>query len=78
MYPQTKLQTGDVAHLIGAAEDVEEAAKKSVTPWFRQNGGLRLSGPGLLVGILVGMISLPMAGVPVGTGYRWRLPDFGA
>ena len=69
MYPQTKLQTGDVAHLIGAAEDVEEAAKEigySLVP--SKVVDYVYLGLGVLVGILVGMISLPVAGVPVGLG----------
>ena len=69
MYPQTKLQTGDVAHLIGAAEDVEEAAKEigySLVP--SKVVDYVYLGLGVLVGILVGMISLTVAGVPVGLG----------
>ena len=69
MYPQTKLQTGDVAHLIGAAEDVEEAAKEigySLVP--SKVVDYVYLGLGVLVGILVGMISLPVAGMPVGLG----------
>ncbi len=69
MFPQTKLQTGDVAHLIGAAEDVEEAAKEigySLVP--SKVVDYVYLGLGVLVGILVGMISLPVAGVPVGLG----------
>lgn len=69
MFPQTKLQTGDVARLIGAAEDVEQAAREigySLIP--SRTVDYVYLGLGVLVGILVGMISVPVAGVPVGLG----------
>lgn len=69
MYPQTQLQTGDVAHLIGAAEEVEKAAKEigySLVP--SKAVDYVYLGLGVLVGILVGMITVSVAGVPVGLG----------
>ena len=69
MYPQTQLQTGDVAHLIGAAEEVEKAAKEigySLVP--SKAVDYVYLGLGVLAGILVGMITVSVAGVPVGLG----------
>ena len=69
MFPQTELHTGDVARLIGATEDVDQAAREigySLIP--SRTVDYVYLGLGILVGILVGMISVPVAGVPVGLG----------
>lgn len=69
MYPETTLQMGDVAHLVGAAEDVETAANDigySLVPSHVVD--YVYLGLGVLVGIMVGMISVSVAGVPVGLG----------
>jgi AspT/YidE/YbjL antiporter-like protein len=69
MYPETVVQTGDVVRLIGSAEDVAKAADEigySLVP--TKTVDYVYLGAGLLVGILVGMVSVPIAGVPVGLG----------
>jgi aspartate-alanine antiporter len=69
MYPETVVQTGDVVRLVGSAEDVAKAADEigySLVP--TKTVDYVYLGAGLLVGILVGMVSVPIAGVPVGLG----------
>ena len=69
MYPQTEVHLGDVVRLVGAAEDVEQAARElgySQVP--SKVVDYVYLGSGMLVGILVGMLSVSVAGIPVGLG----------
>lgn len=69
MYPQTEIHMGDVVRLVGAAEDVDQAARElgySQVP--SKVVDYVYLGLGVLVGILVGMVSVPVAGMPVGLG----------
>jgi aspartate-alanine antiporter len=69
MYPQTEIHMGDVVRIVGAAEDVDQAARElgySQVP--SKVVDYVYLGLGVLVGILVGMVSVPVAGVPVGLG----------
>ena len=69
MYPQTEVHLGDVVRLVGAAEDVEQAASAlgySQVP--SKVVDYVYLGSGMLVGILVGMLSVSVAGIPVGLG----------
>jgi aspartate-alanine antiporter len=66
MYPQTEVHIGDVVRIVGAAEDVEQAAGElgySQVP--SKVVDYVYLGLGVLVGILVGMVSVP---VGLGTG----------
>lgn len=92
MYPETEVQTGDVVRFVGATEDVDAAANEvgySLVP--SKLVDYVYLGFGVLAGILVGMITVSVAGVPValGTGggclisglvFGWlraRYPTFG-
>lgn len=69
MYPQTEVHAGDVVRLIGAAADVDRAAAEigySLIP--SKAVDYVYLGIGLLVGVLVGMISVGVAGVPISLG----------
>jgi putative transport protein len=69
MFPQTEVHSGDVVRLIGAADDVEAAAKEIGYPLVPTNlVDYVYLGLGLLAGILVGMVTVSVAGVPVGLG----------
>jgi putative transport protein len=69
MYPQTEVHIGDVVRIVGAAEDVAQAARELGYPQVsRKVVDYVYLGLGVLAGILVGMISVPVAGVPVGLG----------
>ncbi|MDX1268728.1 MAG: TrkA C-terminal domain-containing protein, partial [Oceanisphaera sp.] len=68
-FPQTELHSGDVVRLVGAAEDVAKAADEigySQIP--SKVVDYVYLGLGVLTGILIGMISVSVAGVPVGLG----------
>ena len=92
MYPETEVQTGDVVRFVGATEDVDAAANEvgySLVP--SKLVDYVYLGFGVLAGILLGMITVSVAGVPValGTGggclisglvFGWlraRYPTFG-
>jgi len=69
MFPQTEVHSGDVVRLIGATEDVEAAAKEigySLIP--SKLVDYVYLGLGVLAGILLGMITVSVAGAPVGLG----------
>ena len=69
MYPQTEVHMGDVVRLVGAAEDVEAAADEigySLVP--SKLVDYVYLGFGVLAGILVGTLSVRIAGVPIGLG----------
>ena len=69
MYPQTEICLGDVVQLVGEAGDVASAADEigytQVKSSFVDHVYL---GCGMLVGILTGLVSVPVAGVPIGLG----------
>jgi putative transport protein len=69
MYPHTELQMGDVVQLVGEAGDVAKAADEigytQVPSSFVDHVYL---GCGMLVGILMGLVTVPVAGVPIGLG----------
>jgi putative transport protein len=69
MYPQTELHSGDVVRIVGEAEDVAKAADLigySLVP--SKLVDYVFLGLGVLAGILIGMITVSVAGVPVGLG----------
>ncbi|WP_163338484.1 aspartate-alanine antiporter [Desulfopila sp. IMCC35008] len=69
MYPQTEVHAGDVVRLIGSAKDVDRAAEEigySLIP--SKAVDYVYLGIGLLVGIVMGMISVNVAGVPISLG----------
>ncbi len=69
MYPQTEIHMGDVVRIVGAAEDVDQAARElgySQVP--SKVVDYVYLGLGLLTGILLGMATVPVAGVPIGLG----------
>jgi len=69
MYPQTEICLGDVVRIVGEAGDVAKAADEigysQVASSFVDHVYL---GCGMLVGILMGLVSVPLAGVPIGLG----------
>jgi putative transport protein len=69
MYPQTEIQMGDVLQVVGEAGDVAQAADEigytQVPSSFVDHVYL---GCGMLVGILMGLVTVPVAGVPIGLG----------
>jgi AspT/YidE/YbjL antiporter-like protein len=69
MYPQTELRAGDVVRFVGASEDVARAADLvgySLVP--SKLVDYIYLGLGVLAGILLGMITVPVAGMPIGLG----------
>jgi len=69
MFPQTEVQAGDVVRLIGAAADVDRAAVEigySLIP--SKAVDYVYLGIGLLAGVLLGMVSVGIAGVPISLG----------
>ena len=69
MYPQTELHSGDVVRIVGEAEDVAKAADLigySLVP--SKLVDYVFLGLGVLAGILIGMITVSLAGVPIGLG----------
>jgi AspT/YidE/YbjL antiporter-like protein len=69
MYPETEARSGDVVRLVGEAEDVAKAANQigySLVP--SKLVDYVYLGLGVLAGILVGMITVSVAGVPIGLG----------
>ena len=69
MYPQTEIQMGDVLQVVGEVGDVAQAADEigytQVPSSFVDHVYL---GCGMLVGILMGLVTVPVAGVPIGLG----------
>jgi putative transport protein len=69
MYPQTEILMGDVVQLVGEAGDVAHAADEigytQVASSFVDHVYL---GCGMMVGILMGLVTVPVAGVPIGLG----------
>ncbi len=69
MYPQTAINLGDVVSVVGEAGDVARAADElgysQVESHFVDHVYL---GTGMLVGILMGLVNLYVAGVPIGLG----------
>jgi len=68
-YPDTELHSGDVVRLVGAAEALARAAEEigySLVP--SKLVDYVYLGLGVLAGILIGMITVSVAGVPVGLG----------
>ena len=69
MFPQTVIHRGDVVRLVGEAGDVAHAAKEiGYTQPDTHLVDYVYLGIGLVVGILMGIVSLPVAGVPIGLG----------
>jgi putative transport protein len=69
LYPQSELHVGDVVRLVGAAEDVKRAADEigySLVP--SKSVDYVYLGVGLLVGVIIGMVSVNIAGVPISLG----------
>ena len=69
MYPETEVHTGDVVRLIGEAEDVAQAAEAigySLVP--SKLVDYVYLGLGVLAGILLGMITVSVAGLPIALG----------
>jgi len=69
MYPDTEVQPGDVVRFVGDTEDVSRAAKEvgySLVP--SKLVDYVYLGLGVLAGILIGMITVSVAGVPVALG----------
>jgi putative transport protein len=69
MYPDMIAQSGDVVRFVGASEHVAQAAEEvgySLVP--SKLVDYVYLGFGVLAGILVGMISVRVAGVPIGLG----------
>ncbi len=69
MYPQTEINLGDVATVVGEAGDVARAADElgysQKESYFVDHVYL---GTGMLVGILMGLVNIYVAGVPIGLG----------
>ena len=69
MYPQTVIHRGDVVRLVGEAGDVAQAAEEiGYTQPDTHLVDYVYLGIGLVVGILMGIVSVPVAGVPIGLG----------
>lgn len=69
MFPQTVIHRGDVVRIVGEAGDVAKAADEiGYTPPAPHLVDYVYLGIGLVVGILLGIVSLPVAGVPIGLG----------
>jgi putative transport protein len=69
MYPQTVIHRGDVVRLVGEAGDVAQAAEEiGYTQPDTHLVDYVYLGIGLIVGILMGIVSVPVAGVPIGLG----------
>jgi AspT/YidE/YbjL antiporter-like protein len=69
MYPQTEVHAGDVVRLAGEAGDVARAADRigySLVP--SRTVDYVYLGLGVLAGILVGMITVTVAGLPIALG----------
>ena len=69
MFPQTVIHRGDVVRIVGEAGDVAKAAAEiGYTPPAPHLVDYVYLGIGLVVGILLGIVSVPVAGVPIGLG----------
>jgi putative transport protein len=69
MYPGLEVHLGDVLRFVGAREDIEQAAKEVGYSLVPSNVvDYVYLGLGILAGILVGMISVRVVGVPIGLG----------
>ena len=69
MYPETEVQMGDVVRFVGAAEGVAQAADEIGYSLVRSKTvDYVYFGLGVLAGILVGMISVSVAGMPIALG----------
>ena len=69
MYPDTEVHSGDVVRFVGAADDVARAADEigySLVP--SKLVDYVYLGLGVLAGILVGMVTVSVAGMPVALG----------
>jgi len=65
----TVVNKGDIMHLVGRREDVERAAQSLGYPQrYSPVTDMVMLGLGCFLGILVGMIVVPIAGVPVTLG----------
>ena len=69
MYPQTEINLGDVVTVVGEAGDVNRAAEElgysQKESYFVDHVYL---GTGMLIGILMGLVNIYVAGVPIGLG----------
>lgn len=69
MYPQTEINLGDVVTVVGETGDVAKAADElgysQKESYFVDHVYL---GTGMLVGILMGLVNIYVAGVPIGLG----------
>ena len=69
MFPQTNIHRGDVVRLVGEAGDVAQAADEiGYTQPDTHLVDYVYLGIGLVAGILMGIVSVPVAGVPIGLG----------
>ena len=69
MYPQTVIHRGDVVRIVGEASDVAKAADEiGYTEPAPHLVDYVYLGIGLVVGILLGIVSVPVADVPIGLG----------
>ena len=93
MRPRTRVQAGDIVTLYGPADMIESAAREIGYSMDRSDAvDYVYLGLGIIVGILVGMITVPIAGAPValhtgggclisGLVFGWlrsRKPTFGS
>jgi len=89
--PGSKVRTGDVLRLFGRPEDVARAARLLGEPEIPSNiTDFVYLGGGLVIGNLIGLVTVPVAGAPLslgsagallsGLGFGWlrsRRPTFG-
>jgi AspT/YidE/YbjL antiporter-like protein len=69
MFPDTELRSGDVVRIVGEAEDVARAADQiGYTLVPSKLVDYVYLGFGMLTGMLIGMITVSVAGVPVALG----------
>jgi AspT/YidE/YbjL antiporter-like protein len=69
MFPNTELRSGDVVRIVGEAEDVARAADQiGYTLVPSKLVDYVYLGFGMLTGMLIGMITVSVAGVPVALG----------
>ncbi len=69
MYPQTEINLGDTVRIVGEAGDVARAADELGYSQFESHLVDHVYlGTGMLVGILMGLVNVYVAGVPIGLG----------
>ena len=74
----TKLQAGDLLEIVGMANDIKQASPKlGYVDRPTNKTDLIFVGLGILIGGIVGALTIRLGGIPISLKYQWRGFDIG-